>query len=98
MEERRLAEYIRSYQDLLNEKGYNEETLGEESPTGSISANLEQAFRDANRDAADAEAIEIQMRILGIIGTERKLIGFQFVFVLNPARETIVLRDRKSVV
>lgn len=88
----RLEEYIRSYQELLEEKGYTEPSLNSGTAPGTLAANIDKGFRaivDLPEGNSSGQGVMIQT--FGRFGEHNESIRFDFVFAYNHQSGTISL-------
>lgn len=92
MDNSRLNEYIRSYQELLQEKGYTESSLNSGAPPGTVAANIEKGLRAViELSEGEEEGLGVMVQTFGRFGPNNEIIKFDFAFAYNRKSDTITL-------
>jgi hypothetical protein len=85
-----IEQYIRYYQGLLEQKGYNEASLKNGEPAGTIASNIEKAFKDLSEKFGNEK--DPYCAVLCTTGNplpEGGLMQFEFVFTYDQAKKAI---------
>ncbi|QJB34912.1 hypothetical protein HF324_27710 [Chitinophaga oryzae] len=93
MNQERLMEYIRSYQELLAEKHYDDATLGNGHPADTIKLNLQKGFLEYFSDGNSNGEGFLTLQTYGKLGPGKELVGITFDFYCNENLGTIDLKQ-----
>ncbi|MEZ2442743.1 hypothetical protein AB6805_13560 [Chitinophaga sp. RCC_12] len=90
MEQNRLDEYIKSFQDLFDEKGYGEAALKNDVPDGTLNRMVRSGFTSL---VNSEDVHSVSFTIFGKFGLEKEHVKMKFTFDYNREIQTINLKS-----
>lgn len=90
MTKERLQEYIKAYQELLDEKHYDEISLCNGEAPGTNKNNLEQGFLEC---FSKGDSLMLSLQTYARLGPEKELLGFYIDFAYDADKDTISLKE-----